>query len=181
MKKLLILTSAILLLAAACNKQASVQPAQNNITATDQTVNWKTYSNNQHGFEIKYPNDYEVLESKDQGAALLTIYPKVSPQVTTNGVGIQIVVIPNTTVDSYADKIISNANIAFSENNLQVYEARLGDQTAVKTVSYVTVKNGPTTIDNLIQKGSNIYEFRFLETSSDSIESKIFHTFKFTK
>ncbi len=73
MKKL-ILTTSILLLAAACNnnQQAQVQPVQNQPTSTSQAVqaqpqatstdasmaSWKTYTNDQYGFEVKYPSDW---------------------------------------------------------------------------------------------------------------------------
>lgn len=69
MKKLLIITSAIFLLAAACNKQAVVQPASNQQTSnsTDQTANWKTYTNTQYGFEFQYPSDMIITADAPSG------------------------------------------------------------------------------------------------------------------
>ena len=79
MKKLLI-TIPFLFLAAACNKQtAQVQPVQNQpaqtaqqqvqpaqvqpqATSTDETANWKTYTNATYGFQLNYPSDWSVRE-----------------------------------------------------------------------------------------------------------------------
>jgi hypothetical protein len=72
MKKLLIAIP-FLFLAAACNKQqAQVQPVQNppvqtspsaqvqqpQATSTDETANWKIYTNDKYGFEFKYPMNF---------------------------------------------------------------------------------------------------------------------------
>ena len=182
MKKLLILTTVLVLTAAACNKQVSVNNNKNQITQnTDETANWKTYSNSQYSFEIKYPDNYDAQESKDQGATAVMIYPKDSPKDTKNGVGIQIVVIPNTTVDDFSSKVIFNANAAYPDNHLQVLAGHFVDQSAFKSISYTTAKNGPTVITTLAQKGNNVFELAFLETNPNSTESKISHTFKFTK
>ncbi len=69
-KKLLILTSAILFLAAACNKQAAVQPAQNQEPpkATDQASNFNAYTNTKFGYEIKYPKNFIIYISADEAS-----------------------------------------------------------------------------------------------------------------
>src|ERR1043166_9096005 len=62
----IVFTAAITLLAAACNKPASVNNGQNDQTQTsttsDQTANWKTYTNSKYGFEFKYPKDMVVVQ-----------------------------------------------------------------------------------------------------------------------
>ncbi len=68
MKKILLASITILLLAAGCNKQqAPVQPAQNppapqqqETKPADETANWKIYSNTKHGYEFKYPTGVTV-------------------------------------------------------------------------------------------------------------------------
>lgn len=86
MKKLLIAIP-FLLLAAACNKQpVQVPPAQNQpvqnqqeqtsepaqvqppvqATSTINTYNWKTYTNQQYGFVLKYPPTWIFCDTKDQ-------------------------------------------------------------------------------------------------------------------
>lgn len=73
--KISFLITAIVLLAAACNNQAAVQPDQNSTVvqkqptetpapaptptpspvSTDQTANWKTYTNSRVGYQFEYP------------------------------------------------------------------------------------------------------------------------------
>lgn len=74
MKKILVLSAAILFIAAACNKQAAVQPAQNQTTVNSNqptessTADWKTYTNEQYGFELKLPelfNGYQIKNRTD--------------------------------------------------------------------------------------------------------------------
>ncbi len=65
-KKYLLIAIPVLLLAAACGKQAQVQPAQPapqpqaQIQPIDEMANWKTYTNSQYGFEFKYPSAYKL-------------------------------------------------------------------------------------------------------------------------
>ena len=54
MKKIILATIGILLLAAACNKQAAVQPAQN-----QQASNLKTHTSNL-GYSVDYPSDWTI-------------------------------------------------------------------------------------------------------------------------
>ena len=53
-----------MLIAAACNKQAAVQPAENQ-QETQQTSNWKTYTNSQMGFELSYPSSWAYLSAEN--------------------------------------------------------------------------------------------------------------------
>jgi hypothetical protein len=60
MKKFLILTTALVLTAAACNQQAQVNNGQNQTNQNPQqtnTTNWKVYSNTQYRYSFKYPNE----------------------------------------------------------------------------------------------------------------------------
>ena len=44
-------------------------------TTTDPTANWKTYTNEEYGFNFKYPNTYSVLESKGNLLTVNINYP----------------------------------------------------------------------------------------------------------
>ena|SRR3989344_543371 len=90
MKKVLIITSAILLLAAACNKQVSVQPASAPIPTSiaDQTTNWKTYTNSQYGFEFKYPSSWQVDESV-QKSTVFGDLPTIKVTDTMNSAAVE--------------------------------------------------------------------------------------------
>jgi hypothetical protein len=46
-------------------------------TLEDKTANWKTYRNDEYGFEVQYPNDWEKCFSKDE-RILLRIIPHIS-------------------------------------------------------------------------------------------------------
>ncbi|MEJ0021348.1 MAG: hypothetical protein WDN47_02060 [Candidatus Doudnabacteria bacterium] len=68
MKKILAVTASIILVAAACNQQAAVQPAQNQQTqqpapSTVSMADWQTYTNAQYGFQIMYPSNYSVSKN----------------------------------------------------------------------------------------------------------------------
>jgi|GEM_PF-2477381 hypothetical protein len=86
MKKFLILTSAILLVAAACNKQAAVQPAPTPTPNPTPTPTSQIYTNSQYGFTIDLQPDwtgYTVLSqqwennnSKQTGPKIVLRHPK---------------------------------------------------------------------------------------------------------
>jgi len=61
MKKFLVLTSSILLIAAACNKQAAVSPSPTPTPNPTSTV--QTYSNDQYSFELKYDSNIYSLQT----------------------------------------------------------------------------------------------------------------------
>src|SRR4051812_32563645 len=73
MKRILILTSAIILVAAACNKQAPVSNTQNQTNQNDQPQaqaeqqidmsGWKTYKNDKIGFQLNYPLQFTIVEN----------------------------------------------------------------------------------------------------------------------
>jgi len=89
LKKCLIVSVGIFLLAAACNKQqAQVQPAQNQqaqtagsaqqqpqATSTNETASWQTYTSAQYGFKINIPADW-TAESNNQGLTFVSAATK---------------------------------------------------------------------------------------------------------
>ncbi|MCL5666859.1 MAG: hypothetical protein M1383_03755 [Patescibacteria group bacterium] len=80
MKRTLFIASAVILLAAGCNKAANNNQPQNNqgnqnqqpqnqqsSPSPDQMANWNTYASpDKYGFEIKYPNDFGFNTNYDQ-------------------------------------------------------------------------------------------------------------------
>src|SRR3989338_5411933 len=48
------------------SEKPNQQTSTDDINST--TANWKTYKNDQYGFEIKYPNDYEITKLVIGGA-----------------------------------------------------------------------------------------------------------------
>jgi hypothetical protein len=75
MKKFLILTSVILLVAAACNKQGAVQPTPTPTPNPTPTPTSQIYTNSQYGFTIDLQPDwtgYTVLNQQWEGADVAT-------------------------------------------------------------------------------------------------------------
>src|ERR1035437_3880555 len=115
MKKIFVVIIGILLIAASCNKQAAVQPAQNN--STDQTANWKTYTNTDYSYSIKYPSMWTVdLASKDsRGKTLATfLAPGMNNAPHDKTVNIQVSLTTNVSRVDSADYIKHNGNVIIS-------------------------------------------------------------------
>ncbi len=154
MKKLLILTSAILFLAAACNKQP-VQPGQN----TDQTANWKTYTSDEFGYVVKVPKDWEVQAVQSDDAFFTSQSLSKNPKTPD-------IIFTNT---SYLDKVQGDVKketingVAFS-----IYTAGFRYNNILRT-HYET------------SNGSKVYDFVLINTSERPTLLKILSTFKFTK
>jgi len=47
------------------NNQVVNNRQNQNQIPTDETADWKTYTNERYGFEVRYPSNYEVLEISD--------------------------------------------------------------------------------------------------------------------
>lgn len=60
--------------------EQAVSGTQNQVTqptpdaASVSTADWKTYQNKGYGFEVKYPNEYSVKESKEKNYWYVTAY-----------------------------------------------------------------------------------------------------------
>src|SRR6266404_438013 len=136
MKKSLLILSAVILLAAACSKQSvQIQPAQNQPTQTkpaDEMATWKTYTDNNIGFEFKYPSNWQTSAS---GNSLnLSDYNLMDPQYergNPNGTKIQFVFLKYASGElpqTVYEKGISEVNQPFiktveSDNNI-IYNAK---------------------------------------------------------
>ena len=103
------------------NKQQTINQQTNNVQPTDQTANWKIYTNNQYGFEIKYPADFNLvnrfgpdgndtaIEIKKDNSALEVSF---NPIITGGGCGVAdeftfstLVYIPTNKFDNHEKNI----------------------------------------------------------------------------
>ncbi|MBZ9571894.1 hypothetical protein KJA15_00945 [Patescibacteria group bacterium] len=64
------------------------------IKEKDETANWKTYRNEEYGFEIKYPDDWHIHEVEDGYIGIVDTEEKVFPQMVfqkSNWMGVTII------------------------------------------------------------------------------------------
>jgi hypothetical protein len=198
MKKLLLITS-ILLLAAACNKQAQVQPAQivqpnhinqNNPPAQtqqqteviDKATGWKIYKNSIYAFEIEYPKDWQI-DAKTLDA------------VQDSNIGLQTLaahfaIYPNEY--KAADGFMKKIEFSLSGNPAKTNEAAkklVGNFVTLKKLGNYVWAEGKTTdgpgagspnlelINNYLSVHSNVWEL----DKEKTLAYQILGTFKFTK
>jgi hypothetical protein len=93
MKKTILLIASVVLLAAACNSQTPTNTSnptqsnnQTNPTENESNITLKTYKNDQLGFSIQYPTDWQVDESYDTE---ITFAPK-NGSIEDNYVGVSV-------------------------------------------------------------------------------------------
>jgi hypothetical protein len=128
----------------------------------DTTANWKTYINNQYGFELKYPQDDKVEEIKDPGMHYFSI-----PHLDQ---GTDINFFPSDsnfkTNKPFVDSdILKQENIEF--NNLPAKHITV-DGPNGRQMEYLLV-------------GQNQKYFIISYEDFDNLSSQILSTFKFTK
>ncbi len=201
MQKFLLVTTAIFLLAAACGKQAQVQPAQPapqpqaQTQPTDETANWKTYTNAKYGFEFKYPNDW-VNQDNDFGAFVHPTDDYLNPRGEGRMVmGMNFSVQPQK--DFFANNDVYKKGVTSLVQYVEVY-SKVQDAYGFGSYKNITL-NGYDAIavetggmdsgtDILLSYSGSIYDISLSNDASvnlDSfglgeLESKILSTFKFS-
>ncbi len=171
------------------NKKVSTQVTeQNNVsTTTDETTNWKTYTDTQYGVEFKYPNGMvftsDNSDHHDQFNTKLTAYSFHN----TNGLGVELIInVPNISWD----KILGIAKTSWeSETQGKFEEISIEGIPAVVYSNIITihgdqggkVSNTAQTVLNSL-RNSYLYNFTCVQTDSTSLDqcNKIISTFKFT-
>ena len=69
------------------NYSFSFSKNNENKTAENKIVDWQTYTNNEYGFEIKYPADW--VNCNVSGNYLLGIIPPINPSIIPNGMSFE--------------------------------------------------------------------------------------------
>ncbi len=141
------------------------------------TSTWKMYRNEEYGIEFKYPGDWVKIDNYQTDPDLITI---VSSKEATErkcyegcGPDLWFYVHKNTNVEKY---IKDPGNLVYSPKKISIDNH----------IAYEVVEGGyDSYYVILVQKGNDLYEiFAYnneLNLSSDTVESQILRTFKFTK
>jgi len=88
-------------------------------TTSDETADWKTYTNAQYGFEFKYPKDWELNE-KDGTIDLIKYGPKKNLPGSYGDILVQLFIfIPKDTYDFIADIEAQNKDATYENNGIE--------------------------------------------------------------
>lgn len=196
MNKILLIVLIIVIVALAgilvWQNYGKVEPIVNNQPPiTDETANWKTYTNNQHGFIMKYPDNWSPIEITDS-LQRQTLYRFQTPDGEIEF---------NVSRESYAASLeeyinsekntLLNAdatNYILSEKKEIIVDGQRAIQIPDRGSNYETVlvlvKN-----DNFIYQivfptkgtGDTVLNFAPVNTEKAKVINQMFSTFKFTK
>lgn len=162
-------------------------------TENDATTNWRTYTDSEAGFSLKYPNDYFIF----QGDPSLGFFVATSPTQGGNGpkflpnqtdVWLTAFVSKNINIQTLDEYLTSQQN---SFQNLTKIPTTVGNISAYKTVSTVqSFCAGDTcatiyVYDGLVLKNNSIYTIAMSSLdqkalyANQTIFDQILSTFKF--
>src|SRR3989344_1188639 len=151
----------------------------------DEISDWKTYKNDEYGYEIKYPNDWYVKEI-EQGIVEGGVYfsPHRPDEIETGGIAFT-----NEALSVSIDSIIQESSLLkFAGNylNLSVATKFEIENIKISEIDGIKVKIVCEGVgcDNphwFVVNNNNIYIFNSNLSSKDKIDSfeKILSTFKF--
>lgn len=138
-------------------------------TNTDETANWQTYTNEEYGFEIKYPKDWHHDDSQPLTVSLFKIFERGDCSLSVSGIGRQD--LDNYIIEYYGKnwpQKIENININGIPakkigNNYWIYRGEAGTIASFQITQRTTM---PNNVYN--QECANIFNqmlstFRFLE------------------
>lgn len=69
------------------NKAAIKSATQQTSSTTNETVNWKTYTNTKYGYSIKYPSEWEYKFGKGENSSTFRTNPSRNRNRTTGHIG----------------------------------------------------------------------------------------------
>lgn len=106
---------------ATSSPQPSPTPDETVYTESDETTNWKTYTNTNYGFSVKYPTDLEVEDRSNQFPPFTIFLTDKTKQVPYEG---------GSKINPYALIEVKNSNLSLmdyindSKNNLEYVDKK---------------------------------------------------------
>lgn len=176
----IILLAAILIGGGAYFFKQQAKPASKS-TVVDATANWKTYTNTQYGFEIKYPQGWAEVKPNDPTYGVIL---RNSDEKSNSDYWLSIIVMNSFSKNNEGGKNLNNwlANVRkVDEKNINFKEVLIAGQKAFRLTSSPTTQS-PGNITYDFAKGNEGYTIQALYVKqSDGTGEKMLSTFKFTQ
>lgn len=141
--------------------------------AENSIANWKTYTNKEYGFEIKYPSNWTIDEQSYKDNNLGTIVSGSIDFIDENSIkNANIMIISEQDINKLIPIWFSGVEIVKQEDkkiNDINYRKVYFEKKAEERTEFLTEKNG------------KIYEIKNILTETENIFNQILSTFKFTE
>lgn len=144
-----------------------------NQTENSETADWKTYTNDEYGFEFKYPGEWKVGEERASGDYFMVLIGRQEP---VQVYGIFALAVRYKSKNEYLSSLESVGYINVGES-----DTLLGGE---KATFYTYSRNNSDLKWRMIvaEKDGNTIEFSMGATEEyDNVFNNILSTFKFTK
>lgn len=139
------------------------------------TSDWKTYRNEEYGFEVRYPSDWYKFEDS-QGIQLSSMSPDDPEQHSSNG-------LISTLTISYKDKQINEVTATFqNENGLVKKDITLSGNLKAFEITFVGAYGGEIHLITLVPIEDGTLQIHYVHNSLyQAIFRNILSTFRFIK
>ena len=147
----------------------------------DETADWETYRNEEHGFEIQHPSEARVIENSS--SQIIGLVDETGGYNPSTGYAIKVEILNNTEDLTLEDWITANIKTTIQSQK----EIEINKITAIQIDLWA---GDSTNRNNFISKNNNIFNIRFdlypreNDVNSDlheQIYNKMLNTFQFTQ